>query len=69
MAKSRNLVPVGTHVPLTTKITLQALAESQNKTVYEILQEVIMELTEQYDKELDALKKEKAPTQDSSDLL
>lgn len=49
------------------KMTIIALAESQNKSVYELLQEKITEVAEEYDKELDALK-ERAPKKESEEL-
>lgn len=54
--KSKDLVPVGTHVPLTTKMTLQAMAESQDTTVYALIQEWIEERVAEYGAEIDALK-------------
>ena len=53
---SKNLVPVGTHVPMTTKLAIQAMAESQNKSVYEFLQETLTEMVEEFEAELEALK-------------
>lgn len=53
---SKNLVTVGTHIPMAAKLSLQSLAESQNKTVYEYLQDLIMEEIKDFDEEVDALK-------------
>lgn len=71
MAKklSKHLVPVGTHVPMATKLALQAIAESQNKSVYEFLQGKIEEMVAEYDEELNDLKTKTAPIEDDGDLL
>lgn len=71
---SKNLVAIGTHVPLTTKMTIQAIAESQNKSVYEVLQEAILKLEQEYNQELEKLnkkeeKKSAVKKTDDSDLL
>lgn len=63
---TKNLVPIGTHVPMETKMTIIALAESQNKSVYELLQEKITEIADEYGAELDALRK-RAPDAGSDD--
>lgn len=68
---SQHLVPVGTHVPTTTKLALQAIAESQNKSVYEFLQGLIQDEVDEYEQQIDSLKgKSKKPIEDSgADLL
>lgn len=73
---SKNLVPVGTHVPMTVKLTLQAMAESQNQSMYEFLQETLLGMAADYDEELDKLKSKKGDTttknsgsDDGEDLL
>lgn len=70
---SKHLVPVGTHVPMTTKLTLQAIAESENKSVYEIVQELVQGRVDQYNKELEKLKGKKVTPakvdDDGEDLL
>ena len=37
---------------MNTKLTIEALAQSQDKSVYELLQEAITEMAEDYEKEL-----------------
>jgi len=58
---TKNLVPIGTHVPMAVKYTLIALAESQNKSVYEVLQELVLKATDEYGEELDALREKQPP--------
>lgn len=58
---SKHLVPIGTHVPMGVKLTIIALAESQDMSVYELLQEKITELADDYDKELEALREKNPP--------
>lgn len=54
---TKNLVHVGTHVPMTTKMTLQAMAESQDKSLYELLQEVAIDMAAKYEGEIEELRK------------
>lgn len=61
--KSKDLVPVGTHVPLVTKMTLQAMAESQNTTVYALIQEWIEREVSEYSAQIDELKEVKPVTE------
>ncbi len=58
---SKHLVPIGTHVPTEVKMTIIALAESQDMSVYELLQEKITEMAEAYDKELNSLREKTPP--------
>lgn len=69
--QTRNLVPIGTHVPMDTKLTIEALAQSQNKSVYELLQETIVGLAAGYNAQLEALKaaSPKAATSNGDDEL
>jgi hypothetical protein len=78
---TKNLVHVGTHVPMTTKMTLQAMAESQDKSLYELLQEVAIDMAEKYEAEVEELRKRQpkkaveapaevpAPTDSGDELL
>lgn len=72
---SRNLVPVGTHVEASTKLGLQALAESQNSSIYAVVQELIENAVSEYEEELAALKgtkgskKKETPTDTDDDSL
>ena len=76
MAKqSKHLVPVGTHIPTATKLGLQAIAESENKSIYEVLQDMIQEKVDKFEFDINALKKgeskneELESSDDGSDLL
>jgi hypothetical protein len=73
MAKklSKHLVFVGTSIPTTTKLALQDMADSQGKSIYEVLQEVVIDLVAKHEKELAKMKTKKtAPViEDDSDLL
>ena len=53
--KTQNLVPIGTYVPEATKLTIQALSESQNKTVYELLQDKVKEMAAEFEDSIRAL--------------
>lgn len=46
--KNKNLVAIGTYVPMLTKLAFQDAAEAMGKTVYERLQELIQEDVEDY---------------------
>ena len=69
--QKRNLVPIGTHVDLTTKMTIEALAQSQGKSVYELLQGVVTEMADEYDAELRELQAKPVKESDTNgeDLL
>lgn len=68
--KSKHLVPVGTHIPSADKITLQAIAESENKSVYIVLQELIKAKIDSFEESIES---DKGPSdiasEDDSDLL
>lgn len=51
---------------LITKMTFEALAQSQGKSVYEILQEVVTDMAEEYNEELKKLQ-EMAPAKVEND--
>lgn len=59
---SKHLVTIGAHVPMSTKISLQALAESKNISLYKLLQEILEKESEDFENAIESLK-------DESDLL
>ena len=63
---SRKLVPVGTHIDPTTKVILQALAESQDTTIYALIQEMIDKTVKEYEEELDSLRGEEVSEAESA---
>lgn len=58
---TKNMVPVGTQLPFISKLTLEAIAEGQDKSVYEYLQDLILKDIAAHEKEMEKLKKRKAP--------
>lgn len=71
---SKYLVAVGTYIPTTTKLGLQALAESQNKSIYEYLQELIESTVAEFENSIEGFKHRDTPPpspdeDDGADLL
>lgn len=64
---SKNLVPVGTYVPMTAKLALQAIAESQNMSVYEYIQDLLLGEVQAYEEELEELKIIPSPPKQGDD--
>ncbi len=71
--KTSHLVPIGTQIPMEMKLSIQAIAESQNKSVYEFLQDVLKVEVENYEELLVELKQKQdqveTQVEDESDLL
>ena len=70
--KGKSLVTIGAHVPMTTKLTLQAMADSQGITMYKLLQDLLEEKANEFEESINALKRGEStpdPLEDDGDLL
>jgi hypothetical protein len=60
---TQNMVSVGTHVPYTIKMTLEEMAAGQKKTMYEFLQDILIPMAEEFEKN------QLPPSIDAAELL
>lgn len=66
---SKHLVTIGAHVPAHTKMTLQAMADAQNITMYKLLQDLLEEKAAEFEEEINALKRGESTGEELEDTL